>query len=195
MVKVLAVNNYPTLERFERLRKGLEDNGADVAGINWSESSAQKFNGFGGVVLRGSPDMTSEKRTQQKFAGEMDAIRDASVPLLGVCFGHQLMAVAFGTPVIKDRENVLRFVRTNVIDGQGLFAGLPRSVMLLESRREVLSGLPDGFDLLARSETSAIAAMKHRTRPIYGVQSHPERYSKENPEGKRVLGNFVGLLK
>jgi GMP synthase-like glutamine amidotransferase len=105
-----------------------------------------------------------------------------------------MISHTFGSEVVVDSKPVLGFVKTTVLRSGELFGGLPKSFMLLESRHEVVKSLPAGFDLTASSETSAIAGIKHRTRPIYGVQSHPERYSAENPEGNRVLGNFVGML-
>lgn len=191
MTRVLAVNNYPTLERFEKLRNSLQDNGAKVTAIGWKDASAAKFNKFDGVALSGSPDMLSKPTVQKKYKGEIDAITDAKVPILGVCYGHQLIGLAFGSRVVEDRQHVLDFVRTRILADSPLFSGLSRSTMLLESRHEVVQALPPGFELLARSETSQIAAMKHRTLPIYGIQSHPERYSSENPDGFKVMGNFV----
>jgi GMP synthase (glutamine-hydrolysing) len=193
--KVLVVNNYPTRERVVRLEKALERNGAAVTPGERDGASARRFGSFDGVVLSGSPDMMTQTTTQEKFEGEAQAVRDSCIPVLGVCFGHQLMAHAFGAQVVRDRQHVLGMVRTTVLTRDRLFEGLPRSIMLLESRHEVVKSLPDGFSLLAKSATSGIAAMKHGTRPLYGVQFHPERYTIENPEGKRVLGNFVGLLK
>jgi GMP synthase (glutamine-hydrolysing) len=194
LARVLAVNNYPTTERFERLRKSLAENGAEVTSTDWAETGASRFNEFDGVALSGAPDMMSEEDTQKKFRAEVDAIRDAQVPVLGVCFGHQLMAHAFGSVVVKDKEHVLRFVKTTALVRDPLFSGLPREMMLLESRDEVLQALPAGFQLLARSETSPIAAMKHDRRPLYGVQFHPERFTPDNSAGNRVIGNFVKLL-
>jgi GMP synthase (glutamine-hydrolysing) len=194
LVRVLAVNNYPSRERFERLVAALRGNGAVVSASDWSEASPSRFGGSDGVVLSGSPDMMSEPRVQEKFAREVEAIRESPAPLLGVCFGHQMIAHAFGSVVVKDGEHVLRMVETSVLKEDPLFAGLPRSLMLLESRHEVVGALPEGFTLLARSSTSRLAAMKHERRPLYGVQSHPERYTRENPDGNRVLGNFIGLL-
>ena len=195
MVRVLAVNNYPTRERFERLVKSLEDNGARVEAIRWNESSVLKFNSSDGVILSGSPDMMSDPRVEEKYRPEIEAIRDSSSPVLGVCFGHQMMARAFGSDVIKDRAHVLDMVKTTVLVGDPLFRGLPRELMLLESRWEVVRALPPGFKLVAKSAASKIAAMRHRSRPLVGVQFHPERYTKDNPAGYRVVGNFLGSLR
>ena len=195
MVRVLAVNNYPTRERFERLRACLAGNGAAVTSVEWSEVSSRMFDSYDGVALSGSPDMMSEPKIQAKYEKEIDAIIDTKVPVLGVCFGHQMMACAFGSKVVKDGRHVLEMVRTTVLAEDPLFRGLPRSLMLLESRHEVVESLPEGFQLLAKSATSEIATMKHATRPLYGVQFHPERYTNENPDGNAVVGNFVRLLK
>ena len=194
MVKVLAVNNYPTPERFERLTRCLERNGAKVTSVGRNEASTKKFDAFDGVALSGSPDMMSGRRAQAKFAAEIDAILNSSVPILGVCFGHQMMAHAFGSEVIEDGQHVLKFVKTKILATDGLFEGLPKTLTLMESRYEIVKSLPKGFELLATSETSSVAAMKHRRRPLYGVQSHPERYSKDYPHGNVVVGNFVRLL-
>jgi GMP synthase (glutamine-hydrolysing) len=194
LASVLAVNNYPTRERFDRLEKCLGDNGAQVTSIDWGRASPRLFNSYDGVVLSGSPDMMSEDRVAAKFRSEMDSILDSRVPVLGVCFGHQMMARAFGAEVVKDGRPVLEMVQTRVLAEDSLFEGLPRSLMLLESRHEVVKCLPAGFRLLARSTTSPIATMKHESRPLYGVQSHPERYTKDNPDGNAVVGNFVRIL-
>jgi GMP synthase (glutamine-hydrolysing) len=195
LVSVLAVNNYPTRERFERLVKSLRDNGATVEAIDWNESSASKYNSSDGVALSGSPDMMSDPRVQEKYQKEIEAIRDSRVPVLGVCFGHQMMAHAFGSEVVKDGTHVLDMVRTTVLVDDPLFRGLPRELMLLESRWEVVRSLPPGFKLVASSATSKIAAMRHESRPLVGVQFHPERYTKESPDGYKVVGNFLGSLK
>ena len=195
MVRVLAVNNYPTRERIERLSTSLRDNGGSVEGIDWSESSAPKFGSSDGVALSGSPDMMSDSKIQEKYRVEIEAVRDSSVPVLGVCFGHQMMAHAFGSEVVKDRAHVLDMVKTTVLVEDPIFRGLPRELMLLESRWEVVRSLPPGFLLVAKSAASSIAAMRHRSRPLIGVQFHPERYTKKNPEGYRVVGNFLSSLK
>ena len=189
------VNNYHTREKVTRLEKCVAENGAAVTSVEWEALSGPRFDSFDGVVLSGSPDMMTDPKVQAKFESEAQAVRESSIPILGVCFGHQLMARAFGAEIVKDRQHVLAMVRTTVVKKDALFAGLPKSLMLLESRYEVVKSLPAGFHLLAKSQTSRIAAMKHGSRPLYGVQFHPERFTLENPEGNQVVGNFVRLLK
>jgi GMP synthase (glutamine-hydrolysing) len=92
-------------------------------------------------------------------------------------------------------REVKELVKTTVLKEDPLFAGLPRSLMLMESRHEVVKSPPKGFSRLARSATSSISAMKHPSRLLYGVQFHPERFTKAHPEGDRVVGNFVRMLR
>ena len=194
MVKVLVVNNYPGRERFEKLERCVRENGAEVMAMDWGRVSPTSFHSFDGVVLSGSPAMMSDDRTKERYEPEALAVLDSRVPVLGVCFGHQLMARAFGAEVVKDRRHVLGMVKTTVLKEDSIFDGLPRSVVLLESRHEVVKSLPRGFRLLARSVASRIAAMKHDERPLYGVQFHPERFTKEHSGGSTIVGNFVRSL-
>ncbi len=195
MTRVLVVNNYPAKERAGKLEECFEGNGATVTAIEWHESSAAKFDSFDGVALSGSPEMMTDPETRAKFRVEAQAILDSRAPILGICFGHQLMAHAFGAEVVKDKRHVLEMVNTTVLGDDPLFEGLSRSLVLFESRYEVVKSVPEGFTLLARSDTSAVAAMKHRRRALYGVQFHPERFAADNPDGDKVVANFIGLLK
>ena len=195
MVKVQVVNNYPSRERVVTLESCLRENGAEVLPVELEQVSGARFDSSDGVVLSGSPAMVSESKTISKFQREVDAVLDSEAPILGVCFGHQLLAHAFGATVVKDSRHVLEMVKTTVLQDDPLFDGLPRSLMLMESRYEIVKSLPDGFSLLARSATSRIATMKHPTRLLYGIQFHPERFTKEHPEGDKVVGNFVRMLR
>ncbi len=191
MVKVLAVNNYPSIDRFDRLRDSLASNGAKVTSADWHEASASRFDEFDGVVLSGSPDMLSEQSVRAKFAKEIEAIVETRSPLLGVCFGLQLIGCAFGSKVVKNGPMIREYVDTEVLLPDELFAGLPRTIRVFESHEEVVQPLPRGFVLLARSKTSPIAAVRHSARAIRGLQFHPERNDADAPHGKTVLANFV----
>ena len=195
MVRVLVVNNYPGRERVVALERCLEGNGAEVVPAELKGVSPRRFDWYDAVVLSGSPDMMTRPTTVSKFRPEVDAVLESKAPVLGVCFGHQLIAHAFGAEVVKDKRDVKEMVETTVLQDDPLFEGLPRSLMLMESRYEVVKSPPDGFSLLARSATSRIAAMKHPSRLLYGVQFHPERFTKKHPEGDRVVGNFVRMLR
>lgn len=195
MVRVLEVDNYPITEGFERPRKSLTENGAEVTSSNWAGTGASRFNEFDGFTLSGTPDMMSEENTQRKLMTEVDAIGDAQVQLLGVGFGHQLMAHAFGSRAMGDKGKALKFAKTSPRVHNPSFMGSPRDMMLLESHHEAVRRLSADFQLLARNETSLVAAMRNERRPLYGTQFDPERYTPADLAENRVIGNSVKLLR
>jgi GMP synthase (glutamine-hydrolysing) len=195
LVRVLVVNNYPSRERVATLERCLQGNGAEVVSAELRDVSSRTFDSCDGVVLSGSPAMMTHPETVSRFQHEVDAVLDSKAPMFGVCFGHQLIAHAFGAEIVKDVREVKEMVETTVLKEDQIFDGLPSSLVLMESRYEVVKSLPDGFSLLARSVTSRIATMKHPNRLLYGVQFHPERFTKSHPEGDRVMGNFVRMLR
>ena len=115
------------------------------------------------------------------------------MPIFGVCLGHQAMGQAFGGDVI--RAKTLMHGKTSPIehDGTGVFAGLPSPFTAtryhsLAVRRETL---PDGLEVTAWTADGEIMGLAHRTRPIHGVQFHPESIATEH--GHDLLANFLDL--
>ena len=115
------------------------------------------------------------------------------LPILGVCLGHQALAVARGARITRSPELAHGRPVEVVHDGSGLFAGLPSP--FLAGRYHSLSvadeGLPANLEVLARSPLGEILAMADRERPHFGVQFHPESQLAEN--GAELLGNFLAL--
>ena len=191
MPRILLVDNYNVAGKEEQLKKSLESNGATVTLISASDSSPKVFDEHDGVVLSGSPAMLSEDGSEAPFSGEMDAIRASRVPMLGICFGHQLMARAFGSTVLRGPSYTRRYVETEVLANDSLFVGLGKRISVYESHLELVGSVPKDFRLLATSPTSPVAAMRHKRLPIFGVQFHPEQNSAENPDGDTFVRNFV----
>jgi len=191
MRRLLAINNYPSEDRFDRLRASLTANGAKVSVAGLKDCSASRFNGYDGVVLSGSPDMLSEPRIQEKYSVEIEAIRETKVPLLGICFGLQLIGCAFGSKVVKNGPMIKEYVDTQVLRPDPLFFGLPSTIRVFESHEEVVEPLPEKFVLLAKSPSSPVAAARHSSLSIRGLQFHPERNSAAAPDGNTIVANFV----
>lgn len=141
--------------------------------------------------------------TEESLAGVFNVIHKAEQPTLGICGGHQQIALSFGATLgIMNRERpgegyegavkVRGFydVETN---GEGIFDEMPRTLTVWESHYEEVKELPTDFELLASSETCRIEAMRHKTRPLFSVQFHPELFDEEHPQGKRILENFLNF--
>jgi anthranilate synthase component 2 len=118
------------------------------------------------------------------------------VPLLGVCLGHQAIAQAFGARVVRAAEVVHGKVRPVRHDGTGLFAGLPSPLPVTRYHSLVVDpeGLPDELVPCAWSDDRSgrtLMALRHATRPLFGVQFHPESIG--TPDGKALLSRFLAL--
>jgi len=113
------------------------------------------------------------------------------MPIFGVCLGHQSIGQAFGGQVV--RAKALMHGKTSLIhhEGGGVFKDLPRPFTAtryhsLAVKRETL---PDCLEVTAWTEDGEIMGLSHKTRPIHGVQFHPESIATEN--GHDLIGNFL----
>ncbi|TPW18814.1 MAG: anthranilate synthase component II [Elusimicrobia bacterium] len=124
---------------------------------------------------------------------ELIAALGPSVPLLGVCLGHQALAHVLGGRVTRAPRIVHGKLSRVAHDGRGLFRGLPRplSVARYHSLRVEERGLPKDLAVTARAEDGVVMGLRHRRWPAQGVQFHPESYATDH--GPRMLANFLGL--
>ena len=139
----------------------------------------------------------------EKLAGVFEVIRTVPRPILGICGGHQQIAVASGARVDimkrlepgKGYEGCFKERGFFNIEhgGKGLFEGLPQSISVWHSHCDEVKNLPEGFIKTAQNETCPIQAMQHTSKPIFGVQFHPELFDEENPAGQKILENFMKL--
>ena len=115
------------------------------------------------------------------------------IPLLGVCLGHQSIAMAFGGEVVSAKR--LMHGKTSMIDtdGKGLFQGFrkPFQAMRYHSLAVAREGLPECLEITCTAEDGEIMGLRHREHPTEGVQFHPE--SIMTTVGKRLLRNFLKL--
>jgi GMP synthase (glutamine-hydrolysing) len=141
--------------------------------------------------------------TEQALAGVFDVIRHAPQPILGICGGHQQIALAYNSTVAVMRrlapgegyDNCLRergFFNIET-DGEGIFSGLPPRLSVWHSHFDEVKELPENFKRTATNETCPIQAMQHTERPLFSVQFHPELFDDEHPHGRRIVENFLNL--
>jgi GMP synthase (glutamine-hydrolysing) len=145
------------------------------------------------VILTGSNFMLSKPDTRMVFQHEMDLVKKIDRPFLGICFGHQLIGAAYGSEIVDLGHNVREFKEVKLLGNDPLFEGLPSSISVSESHRQALNSVPEGFSNLAESATAHVEAIGHQTRPIYGVQFHPERSDDKHPHGRMIIQNFLKL--
>jgi anthranilate synthase/aminodeoxychorismate synthase-like glutamine amidotransferase len=117
------------------------------------------------------------------------------IPLLGVCLGHQAIAALHGGCV--ERAGAPRHGKTSRVlhDGSELFGGIPNPFEAGRYHSLIVreEGLPAELSVTARSDDGYVMALAHRSRPVFGVQFHPE--SVLTPEGETLLANFFGIAR
>ncbi|MFZ3166516.1 MAG: aminodeoxychorismate/anthranilate synthase component II [Candidatus Methanoperedens sp.] len=124
----------------------------------------------------------------------LDIIRESTVPVLGVCLGHQAIAVAFGGEVAHSPSGPLHG-KTSPINhnGKGIFQGLPVPLVGGRYHSLAITRLPHELEVTARTKDGIIMGVKHKERPIYGLQFHPE--SVLTPQGLKIVENFLSQSK
>ena len=122
----------------------------------------------------------------------VDLIRaDESIPLLGVCLGHQAIGEAFGGEIVRGGVPVHGKVTELRHAGQGLFAGCPAPMRTARYHSLVIDRktFPDALRVVAETEDGAVMAVSHRERPSHGIQFHPESYGTTG--GDQIIANFL----
>lgn len=139
-----------------------------------------------GLILSGGPSSVYAKNAPLPDRG----IFGLKIPILGVCYGVQLLAHFLGGKVERGQKREYGKGTLTVLDTScPLFEGLPRSLQVWNSHGDRLSRLPKGFAVVATTENSDYAVIEHRERRFLGLQFHPEVV--HTPRGAEIIGNFV----
>ena len=134
----------------------------------------------------GSPDVAHD------FGLCLDAIKRADVPVLGVCLGHQGIAHAFGGQVIRAPTPMHGRLSAISHDGDGLFSGIPQQTDVVRYHSLIASDpLPNHLRATAWTTDGIIMGLQHLTKPLYGVQFHPE--SVATACGRQLFSNFKSI--
>lgn len=120
----------------------------------------------------------------------------ATIPILGVCLGHQAIGEAYGGTVIRAPRGVMHGKTSRIAhDGTGLFEGIDAPVEVMRYHSLVVrhSDFPAALDVTATAtdDPTEIHALRHRTHPVVGVQFHPESIG--TADGRRMLQNFLTM--
>jgi anthranilate synthase component 2 len=125
----------------------------------------------------------------------LDLIKKAgpTIPLLGVCLGHQSIGQSYGGKVIRAAQPMHGKLSTITNTGKGIFKGLPKSFQITRYHSLIVerATLPDCLEITAETSDGIIMGLQHKTHPVHGVQFHPESIASE--QGHALLANFLSL--
>ncbi len=152
---------------------------------------ADKIKEASAIILSGGPMSVYDDDAPKISPKLLRRWMDRRIPILGICYGHQLLAYLLGGDVREgDRgeygSSVLKVLKDGI-----LFRGLPRKLRVWMNHRDMVCSLPDGFSVIAKTNNTSIAAYENADIGIFGVQFHPEVEHTEY--GVRILDNFLSF--
>lgn len=158
---------------------------AEIRAYNKITTEEIKELGYKGVIFTGGPNSVYDEASPH-FDPKL---LDAGIPILGICYGHQLMAFMAGGE-IASAENSSEYGKTTVFtEESALFKGVPGESICWMSHTDFVKTQPEGFKTIAHTEKCPCAAMCDESRKLYGVQFHPEVTHSEF--GRQMLHNFI----
>ena len=138
-----------------------------------------------GIILSGGPESVTVSNTPRipEIAFDLD------VPILGICYGMQLLSHVFGGKVQKSNKREYGLSALKIHGHQDLFKGINKSFNCWMSHGDKVVTMPEGFEIMASTPSCAIAGMVNAAKNFYGVQFHPESILSEH--GHALLKNFL----
>jgi len=142
----------------------------------------------GAIIFSGGPQSVYEPDSPHPDPG----ILKLGIPILGICYGLQLIAHHLGGRVQKAAAREYGFASLHILDRSGLLQGLREKTQVWMSHGDRLEAIPEGFTTTGRTINSRAAVIENHNRKIYGVQFHPE--VAHTQEGQKLLANFLFRL-
>jgi len=142
-----------------------------------------------GIILSGGPSSVYEKDAPRLSNEIFSYLINNKIPILGLCYGHQLIANLVGGVVSS--EQIKEFGKTKCkfkLESE-LFEGLKDSEIVWMSHGDQVKSLPEGYEIIAQTDSCMIAGYENKNKKIYGLQFHPEVH--HTPSGKKILYNFL----
>ena len=150
--------------------------------------------GVKGIILSGGPSSVYDPGAPQLDTSILELNRedDSPMPILGICYGLQAMVHALGGEVRAAEHREFGHTRLTVTSDQDLLKGIPKGTRVWMSHGDMLTSVPEGYQITARTSNAPVAAARHHTKPHYGVQFHPEVVHTEH--GHKVFENFARTI-
>jgi para-aminobenzoate synthetase len=190
-VRTLLIDNYDsfTFNLFHLLGEVNGDEPVVVRNdeLPWEELAALAVDN---IVISPGPGRPEHQRD---VGVSLDALQRAEVPVLGVCLGHQALAHVTGGAIEHAPEVMHGRLSAIHHDGRGLFAGIPQGFAAVRYHSLAVGAVPAALRVTAWTPDDVVMGLEHQSRPLWGVQFHPESISTEH--GRTLLQNFRDLTR
>lgn len=187
--KILVLNNYDSF--VFNLVSYLEQLGAEVNVLRNDEIAATEASAYDGVLISPGPGRPEDAGISVELVKYCAA---QSIPLLGVCLGHQAIAIAFGARIINAPELLHGMTSLITHNSLGIFTELPSPYLATRYHSLLVdqSSVPQELEVSAETASGEVMAIAHKELPIFGVQFHPESVLTEH--GHALLQNWLNLI-
>lgn len=187
MSKILLVNNAePGITEFaEPIEKIISEVNSTSVFIEYKQCPNFNFDDFDGAILTGSPqgdDIVEHHLPYFRW------IQKFEKPVLGICAGHHITGFMHGSTLLRSVEPESGDCEVEIVKPDPIFDTLPTSFKVKQMHNDSVT-LPEGFELLASSKICKNQMMKHKQKPLYSCQFHPEFYNHD------LIRNFISLCK
>ena len=182
--KILVVDNETGA--MKDIKESLK--GEEIKIIHFEKFKLEQAEGFTHIILTGGDYWVNLR----KFSEEVKLIRNSQTPILGICYGMQLIAKSFESDLKILKKLNKGNTDVKILKENELFEKIPKEIKVFEYRQYAINNLGKNLKILAESEYG-IEVIKHKTKKIWGVQFHPEVIFENQKVGRKIIKNFLRI--
>ncbi len=185
MAHILIVNNAERgiREFAEPIEKIIEGKGSTCVFIEYEDCLNADFKLYDGVVMTGSPQGDDIVEHHSPFFWW---IKNCKVPVFGICAGHHITGYIYGAEILRSIESESGDFQVELLKEDPILKGISSTIKVRQMHNDSIT-LPKDFVLLGSSKNCKNQLMKHKQRPVYTAQFHPEYYNHD------LIGNFISI--
>lgn len=186
-LNILLVNNAePGITEFsEKISKIISEMGFTPVPIEYAASLNFNFETIDGIILTGSPQGDDIVEHHVPF---FNWIKTCTKPIFGICAGHHITGSIYGSELLRNKEPESGDYEIEQVQNDPVFSGIPKLFQVKQMHNDSIT-VPEEFILLATSKTCKNQLMKHKQKPLYTCQFHPEYYNTQ------LIRNFIELCR
>jgi len=187
MSKILIINSAEpeSTEFTEPLKKFVHGEGFMPVVIEYEDALQIDLNPFYGIIISGSPQGDDIVEHHKPY---FEWLKKYEKPVFGICAGHHITGALYGARLLRGEESESGDFEIRILENDPLFKGLPMVQNVKQMHNDSIT-VPDSFQLIATASTCKNQVMKHKEKPLYTSQFHPEFYNND------LIRNFLRLCK